>query len=60
MLINRAGDQHAAGLADALQARCDIDPLAKDVVAFDQHVADRVQLGRRIEDAAIANQQRTH
>ena len=40
VLIDGAGYQHPAGFADSLQTRRDIDPLAKDVVAFDQHVAE--------------------
>jgi hypothetical protein len=34
-----AGDKNAAGLADAFEARRDIDSIAEDVVALDQHVA---------------------
>ena len=34
----RYGD--AAGLADALQPRSDVDPLAQNIVAVDQHVAE--------------------
>ena len=40
MVVGRPRDQHAARLADRLEARGDIDPLPKDVVALDQHVAE--------------------
>ena len=40
MLVRRAGDQDAARIADTLKARCDIDALAENVVALDQHVAE--------------------
>ena len=40
MLVRRAGDQDAARIADTLNARCDIDAFAENVVALDQHVAE--------------------
>ena len=40
MVVGRARDQHAARLAKALQPRCDIDPVAENVVAVDQDVAE--------------------
>ena len=36
----RAGDQHAAGLAQLLQAGGDVDAVAQEVVALDHHVAE--------------------
>ena len=40
MVVGRARDQHAARLANALQPRRDIDAVAENVVALDQHVAE--------------------
>ena len=40
MLVGRARNQHAARLANPLQPRRDIDALAENVVALDQHVAE--------------------
>src|SRR5712671_3270429 len=30
----------AAGLGNAFEPRCDVDPVAQDVVALDQHIAE--------------------
>ena len=40
MLVRRARDQDAAWFADAFQPSRDVDPLAENVVAFDEHVAE--------------------
>ena len=40
MVERRARDQDAAGLAQLLQARGDVDPVAHEVVALDHHVAE--------------------
>jgi hypothetical protein len=40
MVVGRARDQHAARLAEALQPRRNIDAVAENVVALDQHVAE--------------------
>jgi hypothetical protein len=40
VVVGRARDQHAAGLADAFEPRCDVDAVAENVVALDQHVAE--------------------
>ena len=55
MLVGRARNQHAARLANPFQPRRDIDAIAQNVVALDQHVAeidadavdDALRLGRR-------------
>ena len=40
VVVGRARDQHAARLANALQPRRDVDAVAQNVVALDQHVAE--------------------
>jgi len=40
MVMRRARDQNAAGLAKTLEPRGDVDSLAENVVALDQHVAE--------------------
>jgi len=40
MVANRARDAHAAGLRQNLQACCDVDAVAVDVVALDDYVAE--------------------
>ena len=40
VVVGRARNQHAAGLANALQPRCDIDAVAQNVVALDQDIAE--------------------
>ena len=40
VVVGCARDQHAAGLANALQPRRDIDAVAENVVALDQDVAE--------------------
>src|SRR5271166_1773892 len=40
MILGRAGDANAARLANALQPRGDIDAVAQNVLAVDQHVAE--------------------
>ena len=40
VVVGGAGDQHAAGLAQLLQAGGDVDPVAEQVVALDHHVAE--------------------
>jgi hypothetical protein len=39
MVISGAGDQHASGGADLLQASCYVDAVTEQIVAFDDHVA---------------------
>src|SRR5271166_2540200 len=40
LIINGPRYRDAAGLADALEPRRDVDPLAQYIVAVDQHVAE--------------------
>jgi hypothetical protein len=40
LLINLAGDADAARLGSTFQARCYVDPVAIEVVALDDEVAD--------------------
>jgi hypothetical protein len=40
MLVDRPGDADPAGLGQRFEARCDIDPVAKNVVAIGDHVAE--------------------
>jgi hypothetical protein len=40
VVVGCARDQHAARLAKALQPGRDVDAIAQNVVAFDQHVAE--------------------
>ena len=40
LVVGRARDQHAARLAELLQACRDVDAVAEQVVAFDHHVAE--------------------
>ncbi len=39
LVVDGAGDPDSAGIGDTLQARRDVDAVAMDVVAFDDHVA---------------------
>src|SRR5262249_9176556 len=39
LVAHRGGDTDAAGLSERLQARGNVDAIAKDVVAFHDHVA---------------------
>ena len=59
MLVGRAGNAHAAGFRDTLQAGGDVDAVAKDILAFDQHVAkmdaDPVENAFRLERAFVAS-----
>lgn len=38
--IRRAGDDNASGFAELVEPRRDINPVAEDIVAFDDHVAE--------------------
>jgi hypothetical protein len=38
MIKGRARNKNAAGLADAFEPRCDVDPVTDNVVALDQNV----------------------
>ena len=40
MLVRRARDRDAAGFGDALQPRGDVDAVANDILAFNQHIAE--------------------
>ena len=40
MFVSAAGNENAAGLADAFEPRRDIDAVAENVVALDEHVAE--------------------
>ena len=40
LVVGGTGDEHAAGLAQLLQPRRDIDPVAEQVIALDHHVAE--------------------
>jgi hypothetical protein len=39
ILVNHVRDANPTGLSKALQASCDIDPVAVDIVAFDDHIS---------------------
>src|SRR5580704_16478707 len=59
MLVGRAGNAHAAGFRNALQAGGDVDAVAKDILALDKHVAemnaDSVEDTLRLEGAFVAS-----
>ena len=40
MIVSGAGDAYAARLADGFEPRCDIDAVAQNILAVDQHVAE--------------------
>ena len=40
MIVGGAGDAYAARLADGFEPRCDIDAVAQNILAVDQHVAE--------------------
>ena len=40
LIVDRAGNGDAAGCGECLDARRDVDPVAEDVLAVDDHVAD--------------------
>src|SRR5579863_8127647 len=58
VLVGRAGETDAAWLGDALEPRRDVDAVAEDVLAVDQHVAemdaDAIEDALVLRDALIA------
>ena len=40
LIVGRAGEQHAARIAELLQPRGDVDSVAEQIVAFHHHVAE--------------------
>jgi hypothetical protein len=40
VVVNRIGDEYSAGLGQGLQPRCDIHPVAENVVLLNDHVAE--------------------
>ena len=63
MIVGRAGDQHAARLANALQPRRDVHAVAQNVVALYQHVAeidaDAIENALRIGGTGVALRHQT-
>ena len=58
VLVRRARNGHPAGFRDAFQPRRNIDAVAKNILALDQHVAevdaDPVEDALRLESALVA------
>jgi len=40
LIVDRIGDEHSAGIGERLDPRSDVDAVAVEVVAFDDHIAE--------------------